>query len=80
MAEVAKVHGSTLRTVYDDRWFSIFSAIGQVTISRASEVEYNHATRQWEARHAATGEIIARGDNRAAVIADEVKWLERNAI
>ena len=32
MSTIAKVRGGELRTVYDDRWAGILSAIGSVTI------------------------------------------------
>ena len=53
------------------------SAIGRVTIERASEVEYDHDASEWVATHHATGEVIARGVHRAEVIASEVRWLEQ---
>lgn len=76
MSTIAKVRGGELRTVYDDRWAGILSAIGSVTIERASDVEYDHGAREWVATHHATGEVIARGPNRNEVIAAEVRWLE----
>jgi hypothetical protein len=40
-------------------------------VSRASNVEYNHITQEWEAT-VPSGEIIARGKNRDEVIKREV--------
>jgi hypothetical protein len=76
MAAIAKVRSGELRTVYDDRWAGILSAIGKVTIERASDVEYDHGAGEWVATHHATGVVIARGANRSEVIAAEVRWLE----
>ena len=76
MSTIARVRGGELHMVYDDRWHSLFAALGTVTIERASEVEYDHEAREWVATHHATGEVIARGVHRNEVIASEVRWLE----
>lgn len=76
MAEVITISQGTARAVYDDRWRPILEALGPLHVQRASEVEFNHTTGQWEAVEISTGRTIARGHNRAAVIAAEVKHLE----
>lgn len=70
-------HGETVAAVYDDRFFPILEALGEPVITRASEVEWDHAAREWVATEVNTGREIARGRNRAAVIAAEVEYLER---
>jgi hypothetical protein len=62
--------------VYDDRWRSIFHALGTLQVRRATEVEFNHATGEWEATHLATDILIAHGPDRSAVIQQEIAWLE----
>ena len=76
MATIAKVHGSQVVAVYDDKWAPLMAALGTVTIERASDVEFDHDAGEWVATYHATGEVIARGVNRNAVIAAEVRWLE----
>ena len=76
MATIAKVHGSQVVAVYDDKWAPLMAALGTVTIERASDVEYDSATGEWFAIYRGTGEEIARGANRGEVIAAEVRWLE----
>jgi len=44
-------------------------------VTRATDVEYNHKTKQWEA-HLRTGRMIAHGVNRNEVIEAEKKELE----
>ena len=80
MAALARIHGTALTAVYDDRWHGILAALGSVEIQRASEVEYNNVTQEWEAKNLATGEIIAHGPNRNAVITQEIAWLESHTI
>lgn len=65
-----------VRGVYDDRFKSIFEALGVVKIERASNVEYDHATSEWVATLVSTGEEIARGKDRSKVIEQEVAYLE----
>ena len=62
--------------VYDDKWALLFQAMGDVEIKRASNVEYDHDSKEWVATHCETGAVIARGMNRAEVIKQEVAWLE----
>jgi hypothetical protein len=66
--------------VYDDRFSPLFLALGGLHVDRASEVEFNHQTGEWEAKLLSTNQIIAHGKNRNEVIHDEVKWLEENQI
>jgi hypothetical protein len=54
----------------------LLEALGSMIITRASEVEFNHSTHEWEAKLLKTSEIIAHGKNRNEVIADEIRWLE----
>ena len=70
------IHHGTATMVYSDKFAPIARALGALTITRATDVEYNAAAQQWEAHHRATGRLVAAGPNRAAVIAAEVKFLE----
>ena len=65
------------RMVYSDKWAPLARALGQLDIQRATDVEFSAQAQQWEARHRATGAIIAAGPNRAEVIRQEVEYLER---
>jgi len=76
MSTIARIRHGVLYAVYDDRWHALLSVIGPAHIQRASEVEYDHGAHQWVAVHRTTGREIARGANRSAVIASEVRWLE----
>ena len=49
--------------------------LGSCSVTRASNVEYNHDSKQWEAR-LPDGTLIATGEKRSEVIQDEVAWLE----
>lgn len=62
--------------VYDDRLMPLFIALGVLSIKRASNVEYDHIKREWVATHVNSGQVIAQGTNRKAVISSEVRWLE----
>ena len=62
--------------VYSDKFSCIARALGALEITRATDVEFNPASQQWEARLRHTVRIIATGPNRAEVIAQEVKFLE----
>lgn len=80
MSTQLTIRAGTALMVYDDRWQPIAAALGAPTVIRASEVEYDHASGEWFAIYLPTGELIARGPNRAEVIAAEVRWLEANVI
>ncbi|NBQ70787.1 MAG: hypothetical protein EBU46_18930 [Nitrosomonadaceae bacterium] len=67
------IGGGWVNAVYGDRLRDL--ALGPLEVTRASNVEFNHSTQQWEARTPA-GELIASGPNRDAVIREEVKVIE----
>ena len=52
------------------------SKLGKSYISRASSVEFNHDTDQWEAK-LEDGTIIASGPLRNEVIRNEVAYFEK---
>lgn len=62
--------------VYSDRWRPILEALGAMQVTRASEVEYEPESGDWVATLPGTTTEIARGRNRADVIAAEVAYLE----
>lgn len=76
MATKLVIRNGTANTVYDDRWRPILEALGGLQINRASEVEFDPASGDWIATLPGTTQVIARGRNRAAVIAAEVAYLE----
>lgn len=80
MAEVVALQGGTAEAVYDDRWRCIYEALGVLSVTRASEVEFDALSGEWVATHCATGHVIGRGRSRSQVIAQEVVWLEANVI
>jgi hypothetical protein len=80
MATKVSLRGSELHAVYSDQWRPIYEAVGTLVVKRESEVEFNHATGEWEAIHLASNTIIARGQNRKEVIRLEVEWLEQREI
>lgn len=76
MATKVVLQGEQASAVYDDRWRTIYQAIGLMSVERATNVEFNNAIGEWEAIHLESGHLIAHGPNRAAVIDREVVWLE----
>ena len=49
--------------------------LGHMEVQRASNVEFNHAAQEWEARTPAD-ELIAHGTSRDDVIKEEVRVIE----
>ena len=80
MSSIMILDGDGAQMVYDDRWLPILDALGPFTVTRATRVEYDHATRDWIATHINSGQEIARGRNRSEVIQAEVAWLEEHQI
>ena len=62
-----------VRAVYSDRLREL--NLGPMEVKRASNVEFNHKTQEWEA-HTPEGELIAKGPCRDQVISQEIKILE----
>jgi hypothetical protein len=80
MATRIDIRNGVATCVYDDRFRPLLEALGVMEVHRASEVEFNPQTGEWEAKLLATGEIIASGINRNDVITAEVTWLEGNHV
>jgi len=80
MANKILIKGGTATAVYDDRFRPLLEALGAMEIERASEVEFDHESGDWIATEVSHdgphGRVIARGKNRAEVIAAEVAYLE----
>lgn len=74
MASKLVIRDGQAAMVYDDRFRAILEALGPMTVTRASEVEYESG--DWVARLPGTGQEIARGRIRSEVIAAEVRYLE----
>jgi hypothetical protein len=74
MASKLVIRRGIVLSVYDDRLLPLYEAIGVRTITRASEVEFNHDTRLWEA--ISEGRVIASGAVRSEVIKREIEYLE----
>jgi hypothetical protein len=72
MKVLIKPNGDVV-SVYNDRIPA--SKLGTSTITRASNVEYNHDAQRWEAR-LPDGTLIAYGPLRNEVIQDEIAYLE----
>jgi len=80
MATRMRIGNNTVHGVYDDRWASIYRAIGRVTIQRATSVEYDHTLNLWVATHIETGQVIGSSSCRKDAIEQEVQWLEENHV
>jgi hypothetical protein len=80
MATRIDIRNGVVTCVWDDRFRPLLEALGVMEVHRASEVEFNQQTGEWEAKLLATGQIIANGINRNDVITAEVKWLEGNHV
>lgn len=76
MANIIHISKGRVTCVYDDRFRPLLEALGHMQVKRASGVEFNPATGEWEAHLLATGELIAHGPNRNEVITAEIAWLE----
>ena len=59
--------------VYSDRLRELH--LGPMEVTRASNVEFNGSTQEWEA-HTPKGELIAHGVNRDQVINREIQVIE----
>ncbi len=68
----------TIRTIWMDDLD--LRALGEVEVTRVSEVEYEHATGEWVAVERATGREIGRSEDRSEAIRQEVVSLERKII
>ena len=63
----------TVSAVYSDKLKEM--NIGPLQVSRASNVEFNEESQEWEDR-TPIGELIAHGPQRDYVIANEVRVIE----
>jgi hypothetical protein len=72
------LRGGTAVCVWDDRLRPILEAMGELTVRRATEVEWEGG--EWVARLLPEGMEIGRGKNRADVVRKEVEYLEREVI
>jgi hypothetical protein len=69
-----KIDGTgAVRAVYADV-LPTFN-LGSMEVTRASNVEFNHESQEWEAR-TPENELIAHGTSRDAVIQEEVRVIE----
>lgn len=62
-----------VRAVYSDALPKLH--LGDMTVKRASNVEFNVGTQEWEA-HTPENELIAHGAFRDQVIQEEVRVIE----
>ncbi len=60
-------------SVYSDKIPA--SKLGEATVERASNVEFNNNTKEWEAI-LPSGKLIAKGPSRDEVIKQEIAYLE----
>lgn len=63
----------TIQAVYSDKIKNM--NLGKLEVSRASNVEFNAKTQEWEAT-TLSGELIAHGPSRDDVIKEEVRIIE----
>jgi len=69
MASGIVAQNGVARCVYDDRMQPIVRALpGTIDIERATEVEYSPDSQRWVAVFRPTGEVIASGPLRSAVL------------
>lgn len=80
MATKIAINGGTVSCVYDDRFRPLLEALGVMHVERASNVEFNPDTRNWEATLTGDSAPIASDPNRDQVIKEEVAWIEENVI
>jgi hypothetical protein len=78
VASKLQIENGVATCVWDDRFRPLLEALGVFEVRRASEVEFNPASGEWEATLISTGQLIAHGLNRNEVIANEVSWIEEN--
>jgi hypothetical protein len=62
-----------ISAVYSDKLMNM--NLGKLKVTRASNVEFNETSQEWEAR-TPENELIAHGPNRDAVIKEEVRVIE----
>ena len=72
MKLVVDKHG-TVSAVYSDKLREM--NLGPMTVTRASNVEFNQSSQEWEATTPG-GEKIASGPDRDKVIQEEVRIIE----
>lgn len=78
MATQLALHGPEASAVWDDRWRTIYEALGAIHVERATEVEFKHDSAVWEAVLVDSAVVIAAGPHRGEVIEREVQWLEKH--
>lgn len=71
---------TSFNAVYSDKWRPFLESLGALQVTRASEVEFDSTTGEWVAVLRQTGKEIARGRDRAQVIAEEVQYIERHVL
>lgn len=67
---------SRMVAVYSDKLLPVAARLGEKTITRASEVEWQG--NAWEARSRVTGEILATEPTRQEALQKEVQAIESN--
>jgi hypothetical protein len=74
-----------IMAVYSDGLLDLLEP-DNIEVTRASNVEFNNTTKQWEARLAKdfknhkTGYLIAAGESRAVVIEKEIDFIASNLV
>lgn len=77
------IHDGVAEAVYDDRLMPLLKALGDLKVSRASEVEFDHLNQVWVAKvidfdmDYRSCNVLAQGPDRNEVIQEEVKILEK---
>ena len=77
MAGKIVIRDGRVTGVYSDILMPLYKALGTPVITRASNVEHNPESQEWEARLCSNpGALISHGPTRADVIKQEVNYLE----
>jgi len=80
MASKLVISADGAHAVYEDKWLPILQALGTLSIERATSIEYSADAQEWIAVYLPTGEEIAHGQLRSAVLEAEVAYLEKEVI
>ena len=83
MASRIVIRGGETRCVFDPRLLPLLERLGVSSVARATDIEPDLERGEYVATFRTTGQEIASGPltgDRSAVIAQEVRWIERNAL
>ena len=64
-------------TMYSDDKLNKLQRLGDISISRASNVEFNHVSKEWEARDTKSNNLLASHTSRSEALKGEVVAIEK---